>query len=1114
MSAADQELLPDDGERYLPWMTDPSIGYEHLHRYWFARGLARGKRVLDLACGEGYGSALLAETAAAVVGIDLNPVVIRHAAGRYARPNLKFTVGSMTAVPIGGSGGFDLIACFEALEHVAEHDALLDEVKRLLHPAGLFIVSTPNKRVYTDEAGYENPHHVKELYWEELKALIEGRFAHARWFGQQLYPGGVIFPLDAPAAGAEECVIERGASEFTFADPGRKVPRYFVAVASDAPVPPPDALPGSFLVDASGEMVHVQAMRDLEIHLANVTRTLREREQLTQELAEAHQAEVARLEAERHHAVLGREQAERALAEVERVLQATRNRAAELERVCQEMADSLPWRLGEQGRRILERVAPRGSVRRKLWKGSVSKLKGWLRKLQGSVAVAGPAPGTGAQWGPTEPLVAGVEYGQWLRAERGDLTEVRILIGTHGRANTCDLEFGIKADPSDPEPLRAVTLNARGLTDNAYHAFAFPPIPDSEGKLYYIYLRSPDGAPDNAIAVWCRPAWDPDLVAMVDGKRQAVAWRYLCRYGDEPAEKSEPVVPVTEGLDLDGQYQLWLQKHRTSEEDLERLRAAQATWRYRPLVSVVMPVYDVEQVWLERAIESILAQVYPNWELCIADDASTAPHVQETIRRFAARDGRIRTARLPQNLGIGGASNAALALATGQFVALLDHDDELEPEALYEVVKLLQAYPEADMIYSDEDKLAPDGRRVAPFFKPDWSPDMFRSHMYTCHLGVYRKSLVDQIGGFRTGYDGSQDYDLVLRLIEHTDKIFHIPKVLYHWRAIAGSTARAPREKDRAYEAGIRALREHLERTGTDAVVEEGKWHGSYRVRYRIEGRPLVSIIVPTKDRPDLLERCVRSIEERSTYPSYEIVIVDNQSAAHATLEWLADAERRKRARVLRFRAPFNFSAINNFAVARARGDHVVLLNNDTEVLSPEWLEAMLEHSQRKEIGAVGAKLLYPDGSVQHAGVILGLGGVAGHSHRGWAGSDPGYFGIVDTIRNYSAVTFACAMIRKAVYEEVGGMNERELGVAFNDVDFCLRIRAAGYRIAYTPYAELYHHESASRGYELNPNEVAYMRKTWEWELARDPYYNPNLTTVREDFSLNLGWDAAHRRER
>jgi GT2 family glycosyltransferase len=436
----------------------------------------------------------------------------------------------------------------------------------------------------------------------------------------------------------------------------------------------------------------------------------------------------------------------------------------------------------------------------------------------------------------------------------------------------------------------------------------------------------------------------------------------------------------------------------------------------------------------------------------------------------------------------------------------------LDPDALLEVARLLRGEPGADIIYTDEDRLAPDGRRVAPRFKPDWAYEMFLSLPYTGRLAFYRRSLVEEAGGLgpatpddgrpRGGPGGGETHgvpalesDLPLRLVERGARVLHIPRVLYH---------RGPGAAEAPPAAHLAAVQAHLARTGAQATAEPGMAPGTCRVRWRILGEPLVSLVIPTRDRLDLLERCVRSIEERTGYPHREIVIVDNQSREGATLAWLEAGERQGRFRVVPYPGAFNFAAINNAGVAQAKGEHVVLLNNDTEVIAGEWLEAMLEHSQRPEVGAVGARLLYPDGTIQHAGVVLGLGGVAGHSHKHRPADEPGSLASVAIVRNYSAVTAACLMMRRGLFVELGGMNERDLAVAFNDVDLCLRIRAAGYRVVYTPYATLYHHESASRGFDLDGAEVAWMRRTWGPTLARDPYYNPNLTTVREDFSLAL----------
>jgi len=562
--------------------------------------------------------------------------------------------------------------------------------------------------------------------------------------------------------------------------------------------------------------------------------------------------------------------------------------------------------------------------------------------------------------------------------------------------------------------------------------------------------------------------------------------------------------------EINQQYQIWLQKHSPTEEELERQRKRQKRFKYRPKISIITPVYNTKKRWLRACIESVLNQTYDNWELCLADDASTKPYIKPILEEYKKKDRRIKVVYRRKNGHICRASNSALRIATGEFIALLDHDDELKPHALFRVAELLSKHPDADMIYSDEDKAELDGRLVDPHFKPDWSPDMFLSMMYTCHLGVYRKSIIDEIGGFRPGYEGSQDYDLVLRFTEKTGKIFHIPDVLYTWRKIPGSTSiDGSKAKPYAYLAAKKALASAIRRRKIDAKVIDGAAEGLYRIQYKIKGEPMISIIIPTKDKVNYLKKCIDSILKKTTYRNYEILIVDTGSKEKRTWDYYKALRRNPKARLLKWRKSFNFASANNFAVARAVGEYVLFLNNDTNVITPEWLEAMLEHAQRREVGAVGAKLYFEDNSIQHCGVILGLGPdrVAGHIFVHHTGH--GYFGYADVIRNYSAVTAACMLISKKKFDEVGGFNEK-LGVCYNDVDLCLKLRQKGYLIVYTPYAKLYHYESVSLGKiekkerGTDKKEVEYMQKKWGVLLQNDPYYNPNLTLDRGDFSLRI----------
>lgn len=566
-------------------------------------------------------------------------------------------------------------------------------------------------------------------------------------------------------------------------------------------------------------------------------------------------------------------------------------------------------------------------------------------------------------------------------------------------------------------------------------------------------------------------------------------------------------------------YEDWIREvEAPAIPDARAQREQAAGWAWTPCISLVMPTWNSPIEALQACLDRVEAQGYPHWELCIADDASTDPEVRRVLGERAAREPRIRLALREANGHIAEASNTALALARGEFVALLDHDDLLAPHALWAVAEALQARPQAQLLYSDEDKLDEAGRRCEPFLKPDWMPDLLRAQNFVSHLGVYRRALVEAVGGFRRGYEGSQDHDLALRCIERIADprdIVHIPRVLYHWRMAEGSTARGHGEKDYASEAGRRAVQDHLDRTAPGATAEIVA-PGIYRTRWPLPATPpRVSLIVPTRDGHDLLRTCVDSIVARTRYPDYEILVVDNQSACPRTLAYMADLDAGRegggRARVLRWPHPFNYSAINNFAATHATGTVLGLVNNDIEVIGEGWLEEMVSQALRPDIGCVGAKLYYPDDTIQHAGVTLGIGGVANHLMRGLPRGAPGYFGRLWTAWNPSAVTAAALLLRREVWDAAGGLDAQGLPVAFNDVDLCLKVRALGLRNLWTPHAELYHHESVSRGADETPakrarflGEVETMLRRWGPELARDPAYHPHLTRLREDCSLAM----------
>lgn len=556
----------------------------------------------------------------------------------------------------------------------------------------------------------------------------------------------------------------------------------------------------------------------------------------------------------------------------------------------------------------------------------------------------------------------------------------------------------------------------------------------------------------------------------------------------------------------------WIGQNSVRESDLIHLAEIINIFKYKPVISVIMPVYNTPDRYLREAIESVINQVYPYWELCIADDASTAPHIQPLLQEYAEKDARIKVVYRPKNGHISAASNSALEITTGEYIALFDHDDLLTPDALYHVALMINRHPEADMIYTDEDKITDNNIYRDPCFKPDWCPDTFLSRrMYTCHLGIYRRSLVNEIGGFRLGFEGSQDYDLALRLTEKTTNIFHIPRILYHWRIHANSTASNFNNKDYATEAALKALAEALQRRNEPAEIKliQG---GHSIVRYHIQDYSKVTVIIPTRDLGNVLNTCLTSIFEKTTYPNYEVLLIDNGSTEARALEvidkWKTKEPDRFRCEV--YDIPFNYSKLNNYGVSKANGKYLLFLNNDTEVLTPDWMTAMVEQAQRPSIGAVGALLLYPDNTIQHAGVVIGLGGVACHSHKNFPADHPGYFYQIQTVNNYSAVTAACLMCRREVCEEVGGWEET-LQIAFNDVDFCLKIIDKGYRNIYLPHVILYHYESKSRGIEDTPEKLArfqgeidYIQAKWKHIIDDDPCYNPHLTRGKEDYSIRI----------
>lgn len=553
-------------------------------------------------------------------------------------------------------------------------------------------------------------------------------------------------------------------------------------------------------------------------------------------------------------------------------------------------------------------------------------------------------------------------------------------------------------------------------------------------------------------------------------------------------------------------YSEWCRGDALTAE--ERKRQQETQWEHSPLVSVVVPVYCTPELYLREMIESVQAQTYAHWELCIVDASPDASETGRIIRRYLS-DRRIRYQVLKENRGIAENTNDAIAMAHGEYIALFDHDDLLKENALFEIMQEA-VRSGADLIYTDEDKIKGDTKeRYQPNFKPDFNLDLLRSNNYICHLVAVRRSLIEKVGGLDGVYDGAQDHEFLFRCVEQTQRIAHIPKVLYHWRVHPASTADNPLSKKYAYDAGKRAVLAHIRRCGEDGEVTDTKFPGFYRVKYAVKGTPLISIIIPNKDQRDTLRACLDAIREKSTYRNYEIIIVENNSTEPETFEYYKEIDGKNGIRVIYWSEGFNYSALNNYGFSYARGSYILCLNNDITVITPDWLERMLGQCQRTPVGIVGVRLYYPDDTVQHAGVVVGIGGVAGALFVGMPRERSGYLRKAVLQQDLSAVTAACMMVKREAWEAVGGFGE-ELAVAFNDIDFCLRVRQKGYLVVYEPNVEMYHYESKSRGYEDTPekqmrfkSEIDYMKAHWAQLLKDgDPYYNPNFSLKTCDYSL------------
>ncbi|MFP3797512.1 glycosyltransferase [Paraburkholderia sp. SIMBA_027] len=1134
------------GERFVPDQTG-NIELEHVHRYLCAAELCEGKAVLDIACGEGYGSSLLARKAASVIGVDIAQEAIDHASRHHAGPGLEYRLGSAAQIPVADAS-IDVVVSFETIEHHDQHNEMMAEIRRVLRPGGVLIMSSPDREVYSELPDFHNPYHVKELTREEFEGLLRKSFKHVAMYGQRVVYASALL---AEQGGRVESF--RKAPDNVERSTGLVAPMYLVAVASDGDLP--GLASGVFETDigesdAVASLKSMLAARDHEIVEFREGRTVLEaafqqvrsaeeearaahaRAQLAQARAEeALQGANARIEGQaaqldsanstantlRSTARAQRTELTRLQAEKQE-LEASLNRlgasVAQLNASVHAYRSSFSWRVTAPVR-IASRVARRGSnVVRALKRLVTSAGTPAFTPVHEMESTGGDSfVSTGA-----DPQVAVAPHWTGLRPGWAVLTVDMdsseaslnpVLYAFHGADGGQVASYAMPGYGKGrekrlivlPPDVRSLRFDPTDRRDVRFH------LKDvsvrNVGKLGLVREGYAALSPAQRAGVWR---------ALFSGKLQLV--KTLVRSG------------IVGKYDK-GEYRAWVETYDTlTPEDLVRLRQLGDELPNKPLISVVMPVYNTRPKYLRKALDSVIAQTYPNWELCIADDASPNPEVRTVLEEYMRKDPRIRVVFREKNGHISASSNSALEIVKGEFVALMDHDDAIPAHTLFMVADEINRHPHVDLIYTDEDKVDENDQRHDPHFKTDWNRELFYSQNFIAHLGVYRTSIARQIGGFRVGFEGSQDYDFALRFLKHTDgsRIRHIPHVLYHWRIFPGVTSFSTDNPDASVDTARRAMVEYFaDVEPTSEVVGIDSFPGWWRIKRRQPAElPRVSLIVPTRDRVGVLRAAVDGLMQDTHYDNLEIIVVDNDSEEAETLEYFEQIQRDPRVKVLRVPGAFNFSALNNAAVAIATGSVIGFINNDIEIIHPDWLLEMVTQLSQPNVGAVGAKLYYANDTIQHAGVVLGLYGVAAHGHRHFPRNTIGYFGRPMLVQNMTAVTAACMLVRKDVFDRVGGYDEVNLTVGYNDVDLCLKIREAGYDIVYTPFAELYHLESISRGANLSAAQIerdarerAYMMSRWGDVIAHDPFYSPNLTIAGENYGLafppraNKRWKSA-----
>ncbi|HGL4256621.1 glycosyltransferase [Burkholderia dolosa] len=1128
------------GERFVPDQHG-NIELEHLHRYLCAASVCVDRDVLDIASGEGYGSSLLAGVARSVIGVDIAQDAVMHAQQRYRADNLQYRTGSAAAIPLDNAS-VDVVVSFETIEHHDQHDEMMVEIKRVLRPGGFLIMSSPDKRVYSEIPGFSNPYHVKELTRDEFIGLLGRYFRRSAIYGQRIAYGSILLAEDvdtktrsyAKHDGRVECA------------PGVVDPMYLIAVASDAELPKLTA--GIFEAGIDEADVVVELQRVIAAHQHEISEFRQGRDAL--------EAAFSRVRHDNESVLALAEQRRQALDEMERELNAQRDQS---KRTTEQLQDARGQLEASQRSRDVARTAL-DAARREIsgLQAEGQELRECVARLSGEVGrlnAAVHAYRHSFSWRLTAPVrfvTSMLRRGMWiasiplhivrtfgqpnvvpakhLRVENGryvstgDDPQFSVLPHWRGFApGWAMVTLKMHTDEAFPRPVMYAFAGEDGKQTHAY------PISDSvNGTIKRLIALPPDvrsmrfdptdraGITFELQGLTVRPLGKVGLALegcrVLDATRRRAVIGALVRgqFGKVKATLRDAVVGR---YDRDA-YQTWVAEYDTlTDADLARYTSLGDALAVKPLISILMPVYNSRPKYLRKALDSVRAQTYRNWELCIADDASTNPEVRAVLEEYAGKDDRISVVFREKNGHISAASNSALEIVRGEFVALMDHDDAMPAHALYMIAAEINAHPDVDLIYTDEDKVDQNDRRHDPHFKTDWNRELFYSQNFIAHLGVYRTSIAKKIGGFRVGFEGSQDYDFVLRFLPHTqaDRIRHIPRILYHWRIFPGVTSFSTDNPDKSVNTAHRALVEYFrDAEPKSEVLPIERFPGWWRIKRSLpEKLPRVSLIVPTRDRLDVLRVAVNGFLHETDYPDLEVIVVDNDSERPETLEYFSEISKDPRVRILTVSGPFNFSELNNRAVEIATGSVLGFMNNDVQVIHSDWLAEMVSQISQQNVGAVGAKLIYANENIQHAGVVLGVYGVAAHGHRHFPRDTVGYFGRPMLVQNVSAVTAACMLVTREAFDRAGGYDEVNLTVGYNDVDLCLKIREAGYDIVYTPFAELYHLESVSRGENLSAAQIerdakerAYMRSRWGDIIDHDPFYNPNLTVTSEDYSL------------